>query len=173
MLRYSGSKGGRWFLGFGLSEANLTRLATGQPIRQTLEPLGLEGVDVFIVYGREMPESESLPTEPQFCDTPEPGFMVPMEVGENVAVTFTGETEGRLFIGFGLTDENLDNLRSGCEIVCPLGVCGLPEVDAILTYGLTEESIQQRLEIEMGCLPRVVVDERTPEQRRGVGFGKG
>jgi hypothetical protein len=169
MLRFSGIRDDRPFLGFGLSELNLTRLVAGQPICQSLDVLGLPLLDVYIVYGVEMAVAGEAPDKPYLVeDSPlGSGFVAPIAAGEGAFVMFTGEREGRLFLGFGLTAENLADLRSGVEIKQDLSLFDLGELDAILIYGLTEDAIQRRLETESGLLPRRVVDQRTSAQRRG------
>jgi len=172
MLQFSGVLNGRVVLGFGLSELNLKRLSENQPIYRNLAALGLPDMDLFIVYGVEM-VGEEPPDEPYGVDDPVlgRGFVAPKEEGD--IVMFTGERAGRHFLGFGLTDENLADLRSGSQIIQHLGICGNPQADVMLTYGVTEDAIQRRLEAETGMIPRSVVDVRTPEQKRNPrGFGK-
>jgi hypothetical protein len=172
MIQFSAIIRGRWVLGFGLSELNLTRLRQNQPIYQNLGALGLPDLDLMIVYGVAM-ETDEPPGEPYMVDDSPlgPGVVAPLEDGD--IVIFAGKREGRDFIGFGLTDENLADLRSGTEIIHHLGVCGSPDVDAVLTYGVTEDAIQRRLEAESGVIAQHVIDLRTPEQKRNPrGFGK-
>jgi hypothetical protein len=172
MIQFSAIIRGRWVLGFGLSELNLTRLRQNQPIYQNLGALGLPDLDLMIVYGVAM-ETDEPPDKPYMVDDSPlgPGVVAPLEDGD--IVIFAGKREGRDFIGFGLTDENLADLRSGTEIIHHLGVCGSPDVDAVLTYGITEDAIQRRLEAESGVIAQHVIDLRTPEQKRNPrGFGK-
>lgn len=172
MLQVIGVLNGRVVLGFGLSELNLKRLSENQPIYQNLAGLGLPDMDLFIVYGQEM-EGEEPPEEPYAVDDPElgSGFVASKEEGD--IVMFTGERNGRNFLGFGLTDENLADLRSGSQIIQHLGICGNPQADVLLTYGVTEDAIQRRLEAESGLIPKHVVDLRTKEQKRNPhGFGQ-
>jgi hypothetical protein len=173
MLKFSGVKNGRHFLGFGLSELNLQRLAQKEPIWSNLGPLGLPQLDVFIVYGVELDEPEGSLAEPEYREhAGDRGFAVPLEdVGD--FVMFTGNRDGQDFIGFGLTLNNLEDLRSGTEFIQDLSICGVPEMDAVLTYGITEDAIQRRLEAESGLIPNHVLDLRTPEQKRNPrGFGQ-
>jgi hypothetical protein len=174
MIQFSAIIRGRWVLGFGLSELNLIRLRQNQPIYQNLGALGLPDLDLLIVYGVEI-ETDQPPGEPYMVDDSPlgPGLVAPLPQEDGDIVIFAGNREGRDFIGFGLTDENLADLRSGTEIIHHLGVCGSPDVDAVLTYGITEDAIQRRLEAESGVIAQHVIDLRTPEQKRNPrGFGK-
>jgi hypothetical protein len=44
-------KNGQTIVGLGLSEGNIKRLKQGDPMYFSLEELGIEGIDVTIVYG--------------------------------------------------------------------------------------------------------------------------
>jgi hypothetical protein len=57
MIKFKGTKDGRTFVGFGITAENVIRLLQGKPILIKGEDIGLEPMDITIVYG---PSSEKL-----------------------------------------------------------------------------------------------------------------
>lgn len=53
MIKASGKTGdGRPFVLLGLSGENVTRIVAGEPIKLNLKDLGLDDIEVAIVYGK-------------------------------------------------------------------------------------------------------------------------
>ena len=168
MLQASGVMAGRRFICFGFSELNLTRLCNGSPIYQDLDNLGFPELDLLVLYAATDDSCQS----PCFVDDTDPtaGFMAP--IGCSI-VAFLGERGDREFLGIGLTDSAIDDLRSGVQVRHSLTDWDRPEHDMILTYGLTEDAIQRRIESESGLLPKNFIDYRTAKQKRNPrGFGR-
>ena len=168
MLQVSGVMAGRRFICFGFSELNLTRLRNGLPIYHDLDNLGLPELDVLILYAATDDSCQF----PYFVDDTDPtaGFMAPAGCP---IVLFLGERNGREILGIALTDLAIDDLRSGAEMRHPLVNWDRPEHDIVLTYGLTEDAIQRRIEAESGLLPKKFIDYRTAKQKRDPkGFGR-
>lgn len=53
MIKFiANGKNGGQVIGFGLSEENVKRMKSGDPVYLHLDELGIEGIDVTIFYGQ-------------------------------------------------------------------------------------------------------------------------
>ncbi len=73
-------------------------------------------------------------------------------------IKFTGSRDGRLFIGFGLSQGNIDRLKEGKPIVVNLEELNLPyHADILILYGETEQSLTDELNSYGVITPETIV----------------
>ncbi|BAS57972.1 hypothetical protein LBWT_39370 [Leptolyngbya boryana IAM M-101] len=101
----------------------------------------------------------------------EPVLNLALEFLLETMLRFSGERNGRKFIGIGLSKLNVERLKDDQPIIQSLDMLGLYDTDIFILYGETEDSIARELETQLGQLPGKRIEQRTKEQRTR-GFGR-
>jgi hypothetical protein len=75
---------------------------------------------------------------------------------------------GRLLLGFGITDKNMELLKMGRPIKIDMGELGLQGLDIIIFHGDNDEAMKIKVENHIGLKLNLIKEKKETEDEKRI-----